>query len=107
MWGADDPDCRKPIVWDDISYEEEKASFDPARSRAVDIVRQDTSLLSFYKALCRMRNGNKVLSEGDLEFIVAGDEKMVLAYTRSMGDEEIIAVFNRSVLPQTVALPSK
>ncbi len=107
MWGADDPDCRKPVVWDDISYEEEKAAFDPSWSRPVDIVRQDTSLLSFYKALCRMRNGNRVLSEGDLKFIAADDEKMVLAYSRCMGEEEIIAVFNRSVFPQTVTLSSK
>ena len=33
MWGADDPDCRKPLVWDDITYEDEKANFDPAKSQ--------------------------------------------------------------------------
>src|SRR5664279_2858948 len=39
MWGADDPDCRKPIVWEDLSYEDEHAAFDPAKSRPVDIVK--------------------------------------------------------------------
>lgn len=104
MWGADDPDCRKPVIWDDIVYEDEKAAFDPAKSRPVDVVKQDTSLLSFYKALCKMRNGNPVLSGGDLNFIVADDEKMVLSYSRKLENEEIIAVFNRSPLPQTVTL---
>jgi glycosidase len=107
MWGADDPDCRKPFVWDDISYEDEKAAFDPSKTRPDDKVRQDTSLLSFYKALCRMRNGNPVLSEGDLKFTIADDKKMVLAYTRSMGDDEITAVFNRSAIAQTVTMTSK
>jgi cyclomaltodextrinase / maltogenic alpha-amylase / neopullulanase len=106
MWGADDPDCRKPVVWDDIRYEDEKAAFDPSKTRPVDIVKQDTSLLSFYKTLCRMRTENKVLSEGDLNFTIADDKKMVLAYSRSLGDEEIIAVFNRSALSQTVTVSS-
>ncbi len=25
MWAADDPDCRKPMVWPDLSYEAERA----------------------------------------------------------------------------------
>ena len=32
MWGADDPDCRKPMVWDDITYEDEKANYDPSKA---------------------------------------------------------------------------
>ena len=27
MWGADDPDCRKPLIWDDLVYEDERAEF--------------------------------------------------------------------------------
>ena len=23
MWGANDPDCRKPMVWDDLAYNDE------------------------------------------------------------------------------------
>ena len=36
MWGANDPDCRKPMVWDDLEYADEV--FDPdgiARRRVV------------------------------------------------------------------------
>ena len=24
MWGADDPDTRKPMVWNDLKYDDEK-----------------------------------------------------------------------------------
>jgi len=107
MWGADDPDCRKPVVWDDIIYEDERAAFDPAKNRPVDIVRQDTALLMFYKKLCKMRKENPVLIYGDLSFSVADDQKMLLAYKRRMGDEEIIVVFNRSDNLQSLKLPVK
>jgi cyclomaltodextrinase len=104
MWGADDPDCRKPVVWNDIVYEDEKTNYDPARDRPVDAVKPDTALLSFYKTLTRMRKQNPVLAHGDLDFIMADDEKMVLAYSRKMNDDEIIAVFNRSDKTRQVTL---
>jgi glycosidase len=96
MWGADDPDCRKPMIWNDLVYEDERADFDPSKTRPVDVVRPDTALLSFYKKLCMMRKENPVLVYGDLSFTVVDDEKMVLAYNRRMGNNEIIAIFNRS-----------
>ena len=105
MWGADDPDCRKPIVWDDIKYEDERAAYDPSKSRPVDVVRPDNELLAFYKKLIRIRKDNPVLSDGDLEFIAADDQKMILAYTRKKGEDEIIAVFNRSDKEQTMTIP--
>ena len=105
MWGADDPDCRKPVVWDDIVYEDEKANWDPSKIRPVDIVRPDTALLSFYKKLVRMRKENPVLIYGELKFTIADDQKMVLGYTRKSDDKEIIIVFNRSEQVQPVAVP--
>ena len=105
MWGADDPDCRKPLIWDDIVYNDEKAAFDPNKTRQVDAVKQDTALLSFYRNLCRIRNSNHVLSTGDLTFTLADDSKMVLAYRRKLGNEEIISVFNRSDKKQDVMVP--
>jgi glycosidase len=107
MWGADDPDCRKPMVWDDIVYEDERAAFDPTKSRHVDSVRPDTLLKLFYENLCKMRKENPVLVYGDLSFSVADDKKMVLAYNRRMGKNEIVVVFNRSFKPQSVKVPVK
>jgi cyclomaltodextrinase / maltogenic alpha-amylase / neopullulanase len=102
MWGADDPDCRKPIVWDDLIYEDERAAFDTAHKRPVDAVKPDKDLFSFYQKLIKMRKENPVLIYGDLKFPVADDEKMVLAYSRSRGNDEIICVFNRSDKAQSI-----
>jgi len=104
MWGADDPDCRKPLIWDDLVYEDERADYDPAKTRPVDVVKPDTALRSFYKKLCKMRKENPVLVYGDLSFIVADDKKMTLAYKRRLGSHEIIAIFNRSADPQAIRI---
>jgi cyclomaltodextrinase / maltogenic alpha-amylase / neopullulanase len=105
MWGADDPDCRKPLVWDDILYEDERAAFDPSESRPVDIVKPDTALRSYYSRLCRMRKENPVLVYGDVSFTVADDQKMILAYERTNSDEEIIVVINRSGSLRKITVP--
>ncbi len=107
MWGADDPDCRKPMVWSDMKYDDEKVNYDPEKTRPVDQVKPDTALLDFYKKLVAMRKANPVLANGSLEFIIVDDKKMVLAYSRKLGNDEIITVFNRSDMAQSVSLPVK
>ena len=68
MWGADDPDCRKPMVWKDIKYEDETHT--PfGKLRKPDKVEQDTALLSFYKKLINIRKENPVLMFGNINFI--------------------------------------
>ena len=105
MWGADDPDCRKPLIWDDIVYEDERAAFDPSHSRPIDVVKPDKDLFAFYQKLIKIRKENPVLIYGDLKYPVADDEKMILAYSRSKGNDEIICVFNRSDKAQSVDIP--
>jgi cyclomaltodextrinase / maltogenic alpha-amylase / neopullulanase len=105
MWGADDPDCRKPMLWEDIKYEDERAAYDPAKSRPVDQVRPDTTLRAFYKKLCKMRKDYPVLIYGDLTFTLADDQNMLLVYNRKLGDDEIVVAFNRSGKPQLVKVP--
>jgi glycosidase len=104
MWGADDPDCRKPLIWGDLTFEPEKANFYPGKPRPVDQVRQDTGLISYYKKIIKLRKENPVLMNGNTEFIVADDKKNVLAYSRKNRDSEIIAVFNRSDSAQNIRI---
>jgi len=105
MWGADDPDCRKPMVWDDISYEIEKTHFFPDKTRPADTVKPNRKLLAFYRQMINLRKENPVLVYGTLNFLIADDNKMILAYSRKKGPEEIIAIFNRSDQEQSVTLP--
>ncbi len=108
MWGADDPDCRKPMVWEDIEYDVEKAHFNPDKHRKPDLVSQDKALLGFYRKLIAMRKQHSVLAVGDLQFNIADDENMILGYLRSGGEgQRIQVIFNRSSDIKEVAIPEK
>lgn len=48
---------------------------------------QPDSVLSFYKALIRLRKENKIISEGSIEFLPTEDSR-VLSYRRVLGAEE-------------------
>jgi glycosidase len=104
MWGADDPDCRKPMLWDDIRYEDEVAAYDPLKTRPRDPVKPDKELFSFYRGLIEMRKENPVLETGELKFLLADNDKMLLSYSRFNPQNEIIVIFNRSDIEQTAEL---
>lgn len=106
MWGADDPDCRKPMVWDDIEYENEiHHPFDKKRRK--DSVQQDTELLTFYKKLIKLRKNNKILIYGDIDYILADDINNTFAYSRFNQDEEILVIFNKSNVAKKVRVNTK
>ena len=102
MWGADDPDCRKPLIWDDIVYEDEKANYDPAKPGLLMLLNRIRPSFHFYQKLTKMRKENPELIYGDLNFTIADDEKMVLGYSRIKDNNEIIVIFNRSGEKQLV-----
>ena len=95
MWGGDDPDCRKPMVWPDKKYDIEVS--DPlGRKREPDSVNFNTDLYHWYKSLIGIRRQHKALSRGDLNFFLLNDKERVVAYSRTLGDETIIIVVNNS-----------
>ncbi len=104
MWGADDPDTRKPMVWTDINYEDELTHpFDKPRKK--DKVAQDSNLLAFYKKLIKIRKTEPALINGDLKFVLVDDKTNTLAYSRNTEDESIIVAFNKSSDTQIIKLP--
>ncbi len=95
MWGGDDPDCRKPMVWPGKQYEPESA--DPLdRKRETDSVSFNAGLFDWYKSLIGIRRGHLALSRGDLNFFLIDDKQHTLAYSRTAGNETIIVVLNNS-----------
>lgn len=95
MWGGDDPDCRKPMVWKEFKYETE-TTHPFGKTRKPDQVKFDTELFKWYKKLVSIRNNNEVLSLGDINFAVVDEAKGILAYSRANGKEKIIVVVNNS-----------
>lgn len=93
MWGADDPDCRKPMIWHDLKYADERA--DPhGRPRPVDTVSTDNDLLDFYRGWTHRRRELAVLRRGDFKVVLAEDSRRLLAFRRSLDGRELLAVFN-------------
>lgn len=103
MWGADDPSCRKPMIWPDMIFEDEKAH-PTGQERPVDKVAFNQEVFSYFQKLIRIRKENPVLVHGDIEFIKVDDANEILAYRRFMEEEEIIAVFNANQAAQNISI---
>lgn len=93
MWGADDPDERKPMVWDDLVYDDE-ASHPLGIERPRDPVAFDRDLFAYYRSLANLRRSKPALQRGSLTFLLADDERRVLAYERRFGTEFVWVAFN-------------
>lgn len=104
MWGADDPDNRKPMVWADLEYEDEAA--DPfGRPRRPDPVTPDLDMLRTYTELIALRKANiRLFADGALHWLAADDDRKLLAYERVLGDTRAIIAFNASDQPQTLTV---
>ena len=99
MWGADDPDDRQPMVWEDLVFEPQKSS--PAEQpERNDDVNFDASLHAFYREAINLRRRFPVLVDGNVQVIGADNASRTFALART-GSETLVAVFNRSESPQT------
>lgn len=102
MWGADDPDCRKPMVWSEYSYEDE--SHHPlGLKRPADPVTVDEELLNYYKSLVRIRNEYGSLRRGTYRTVFVDDLNALFAFERRYENEAMLAIFNGST--ETRAIP--
>jgi glycosidase len=104
MWGADDPDERKPLVWADLRYEDEVA--DPfGRSRRRDRVAPDTALFQVYQQLAALRKAHiRLFVDGTRSWLVTDDARGLLAYERALGDQRALVAFNASDTPHEITL---
>ena len=102
LWGGNDPDCRKPMLWTDIRYENERFNVDGKIARN-DAVRINRSLLQHYQKLMRLRSQNEALQLGDFKTILANND--VYVFQRSYQLKRVIVAINRSNQPQTIPYP--
>ena len=95
MWGATDPYCRKPMLWKEFLYDNEK---NPSHINQNESYEQkvDSDLFEWYKKLIRIRLQNKTLVYGKFREIMADNEKDVIVYERVIEDYSIIVVINNS-----------
>lgn len=95
MWGSNDPDCRKPMVWSDKKYDSE--TFNPNQSKhEADKVDFNTDLFNWYKKFIGLRNKYNAIKEGSFITLEVNDAEKTYAFIRKIGSEEVIVILNRS-----------
>jgi len=108
MWGADDPDCRKPMIWDEFVYDDEMAHpcdiwDNCSYTRPIDKVGVNTELLTFFKSFITLRNTYPALRRGTYKTHYLNDAEGVFVFIRELNEEKIIAIFNSSDKKQCVS----
>ncbi len=98
IWGANDPDCRKPMIWSDKTYESE--TYNPDQSKHdPDAVAFNNDLFQWYQKFMGLRKKYKSIQLGDYTTIEKDDAKKVYVFSRKLNNEEVIVCINRSDKP--------
>ncbi len=105
MWGANDPDSRKPMIWDDLQYDPEFMGPD-GRRMGPNEVKFDRNLHAFYRAAISLRRNTPQFNTGDFRWLATDDAANTLAFVRTAGNARAIVVFNRGESRQTVKIPA-
>jgi cyclomaltodextrinase len=107
MWGADDPDPRKPIVWADLDYDDE-TTHPYGLPRPVNQVEPDTMLQRVYVDLIDVRRRHlRLFVDGSIQWLVTDDDRRLLAYERVLDDERAIVAFNASEISHGISLAAE
>jgi len=103
MWGADDPDDRKPMVWPEMNFKTEKAH-PYGEERPADQIEFNRELYNWYKKLVEIRNHHRELRTGEYKPLLTDDENQVFAFARYDNEGLTITVLNRSEESRTISL---
>lgn len=106
MWGANDPCCRKPMVWRDLVYEPETTLPDGSPRPTPDEVSFDEDLFATYQQLIRLRRQSPALRLGDYQTVLTDDVCCLFAFARRYEGEEVLVVLNAAEAAHSVELPA-
>ncbi|MEW6511998.1 MAG: glycoside hydrolase family 13 protein [Bacteroidota bacterium] len=104
MWGGDDPDNRKPMLWADMPYAPECAHPLGVR-RPEDPNGFDEDLFAYYRAVIALRRSIPALVGGSFEALVADDSADVFGFLRVTSRSVAAVIFNAGTTVRTVGLP--
>jgi len=104
MWGADDPDCRKPMLWRDVSYENERSHpFGLRRPDDRNIFNED--LFGWYAKLIRIRKTHVELQAGTFAPLVTDDAQDIFGFERRMQGNRVVVLLNNCDEPKMIRIP--
>jgi glycosidase len=105
MWGADDPDNRKPLWWGEFDFEHETPLY-PEQIPYNDKPNFNHEINNLYKQLCQLRRSYNGLSHGDYKFLREYIANDIFAYERIYKSEKYIVLINASELDKEIKLSS-
>ncbi|WP_316806623.1 glycoside hydrolase family 13 protein [Pedobacter agri] len=98
IWGGNDPDCRKPMIWEGKKYDAE--SYNPNQTRHdPDQVAFNKDLFDWYQKFMLLRKKYKSLQLGDYTTIEKNDAQRFYVFSRKYNSEEVLVLVNRSDKP--------
>ncbi|RYG46679.1 MAG: alpha-amylase [Chitinophagaceae bacterium] len=98
LWGANDPDCRKPMIWEEKKYEPE--TFNPDQTtHDPDAVAFNRELFEWYQKFMLLRQKHTALRMGDYTTVERDDVKQFYVFSRKYNSEEVLVCINRSDKP--------
>lgn len=105
MYGGNDPDCRKPMCWPEMKFQDEHIvtggrHFYYQKER----IAADREMLAFYKRIIALRRGSTALKQGVMTTDFADSEKRVWVISRRHGSERVIFAFNCEDKPALVKM---
>ena len=105
MWGADDPDCRKPMVWPELTYASENVH-PGSRQVAMSPVKFDPELHAFYQKLTKLRRNGPIWRRGSFEIVGMGEGWLAFARAHEgvrarvvVNAKDVVQEISREVLP--------
>jgi len=102
LWGANDPCCRKPMLWPDQAYDAEAVHPAGGPRERADAVAFDTDLFEHYRRCIALRHALPVLRRGAVTTLLADDARQLLVHRRDGDDGDdgdggiAIVAINRS-----------
>lgn len=95
MWGADDPDDRKPMPWPEMQFDDE-INHPWSRIRSRDTVGFNQELHAYYTRLGNIRNSYPVIQHGAYTTLYAPSGENVFAFARHDDDDNVVIIILNS-----------
>ncbi|MCH2160692.1 MAG: glycoside hydrolase family 13 protein [Phycisphaerales bacterium] len=83
MWGSDDPNNRKPMLWKDLEPYD-----DGGENHVMD------EHLEFYRSAMLLRREHSALRNGTISTVVADDDQDTWAFIRENSEEQVLVALN-------------
>ncbi|TGE28731.1 glycoside hydrolase family 13 protein [Hymenobacter metallicola] len=98
LWGSNDPDCRKPMLWPGQAYQPETHNPDQT-THAPDEVRFNEELFAWYQQFIALRRRSPAIQRGTFTTVATDDARRLYAFRRTLGKEDVLVIVNRGSQP--------